>query len=135
MVKIDKSKFDPFYLAVAVLALIIVICAVFTLVELLSNSDNYHTEPDDLIYDAKYGHFDYLIDYSYTNKAKGYDGDKYKTAYAIVDYLEAGISYNAYIKTGDEEAAKPFKEQMDKAYNDMGELKDFFGKKIDKMFE
>ncbi|MBO4445521.1 MAG: hypothetical protein IK036_04430 [Clostridia bacterium] len=130
-----KVKFGAFNIAVIVLAVLIVFCAIFAVSRIYQGYTEYTNGPDSILNCVKRQDYSYAIGEAYHDRALGKNGDDYKTPYAAVDYINAEVLYVAYTRVGDEEKAAGYKAEMERSYADMGQLAKTFAPQIDAMFE
>ena len=125
----QKRKKDPgtavFYLVVTVLGLVLIGLSILFMTRINRTYDNYSSDANYLLYTVNRGDYIHAWLDVQNNRANGETEKKnaaYTLPYAIVDYFEAESYYTMYLNSGDMEKARQYREEMDSAYEKMGEL-------------
>ena len=125
-----------FYIAVTILGLLLIGLILFFLYRLHETYHHYTVEPNNILYTLNRGDYVSAWQDVQSNRAAGKTGEKepgYVLPYAVADYFEAASYYAVYEESGDTEKAADYREEMERAYEKMGELQ-FMAEEIDALF-
>ena len=134
-----RSK-DPrsvlFAVAVTILGIMLAGLLILFTVRVRESFYSYTAEPNELLRSLNRG--DYVNAWIDTreNRAAGITEEsdpRYVLPYSVTDYFEAASYYSVYEKNGDTAKTAAYREQMDKAYAEMGELQ-YMAEEIDELF-
>lgn len=125
-----------FYLSVTVLGILLIGLSILFLARVNRRGYSYTVEPNTLLRMLNRGDYAESWRDVQDNRAIGETEQKdkaYALPYAVVDYFEAASYYSVYQDSGDAGQAARYKEDMEQAYEAMGELQ-FMAEEIDEMF-
>lgn len=137
--KKNKTR-DPrsvlFAIAVTILGIIFAAMVLLFAARIREHFYYYTAEPNDILRELNRGD---LVDAwrdARENRAAGLTAEKdpdYTLPYAAADYFEAASYYEVFRENGDEEMAEVYRNKMDAAREDMGELA-YLSDEIDALF-
>lgn len=107
-------------IAIVVLCLLLVCTGAVMVEELRSAFSTYYSE-DNMGYNVEYGSYDYLAEQYHMLAAEEVRVSRKAREYlGVAKYFEAAFFYKAYETVGDAERAALAKEDMNRAYEEMG---------------